>query len=159
MVVQQTIQESSVWWKQANAYALELWVLQGCGQSQVLYEVKGPPSKLYLPIVLVECTNPAVCLTCSDAQTCTSCATGYYLDSDGACQGMQCRLFGQITINFFLKKRTSVIFLGTLKALFWTSGDICPEFPKPGWLHHVCASLPAYEEFLRFLWCENNSTH
>ena len=54
-------------------------------------------------------------------------------------------------LKLFLKKtfrRTSVLSVGPLIPLFWTSGDICRGLP--GWIPHVYASSPACGGFLRF---------
>ena len=46
--------------------------------------------------------------------------------------------------------RTQVLFVGPLKLLFWTSGDICPMFQSQGGFPHLHASLPMHNRFLRF---------
>ena len=53
---------------------------------------------------------------------------------------------------FFKKKiwRTSVIFVGPLIPLFWTSGDICPGFQRQSGSPYLHASSPVCNNILRF---------
>ena len=54
--------------------------------------------------------------------------------------------------TFFKKKlwRTSVLFVGSLMPLFWTSGNVCPGFQSQGGSPGLCALLPACNGILRF---------
>ena len=52
--------------------------------------------------------------------------------------------------HYFNCWRKSVLFVGPLIPLFWTSGDICTGFHKPMWMTCLHVSLPAYSGFLRF---------
>ena len=54
------------------------------------------------------------------------------------------------TSIFFNFWRTSVLFVGPLMPLFWTSSDVCPGFQSQGGFPHLQASLPACNGFLRF---------
>ena len=51
--------------------------------------------------------------------------------------------------SFFIFWRTSVLFVGPLIPLFWTS-DICPEFQSHGGSPHLHSLSPAYNGILRF---------
>ena len=45
--------------------------------------------------------------------------------------------YASIVKELFKKKilwRTQVLFVGPLITMFWTSGDVCPGFQKPGWI-------------------------
>ena len=49
--------------------------------------------------------------------------------------------------------RTSVLFVGPLIPLFWTSGDIA-QISKSGWISYLCASLPCQWIPQIHLWCD-----
>ena len=56
-------------------------------------------------------------------------------------------LFSCFFINFW---RTQVLFVWAHIPLFWTSGDVCPEFQSQGRTSHLRTSLATCSGFLRF---------
>ena len=59
-----------------------------------------------------------------------------------------------MVLETFSFKKISVLFVGQLIPLFWTSGDICPGFQSQSGSPHLRVPSPACNGILRFtFWC------
>ena len=84
--------------------------------------------EIFIKMSCIFSACPTNCRRCTAANTCAECRSGYTWDSDNniCISEYHCLFF---FVNFW---RTSVIFVGLLIPLFWTSGDIWPGFQSQG---------------------------